>query len=245
MSVILVVNRYPVVREGLRQFIIGELPGSGVVEAQSDTQALAKLDKSNCHAILLDLNPEEGVDFLVTLRRTHAEVPVLVLSTHVEGCFAAKVLQAGAAGFLSSFASQQELGQAIRTIRRGGKYLSKAMAEQIALRPVPSPPRRQLSKRESEILEGIAAGRRLTEIAQELSLSPKTVSTHKRRLMVRLGLSRDAELTRYAIKHTEGPRNWLAPVGKSADIAAGNSGAGAATERESTGLAPRLIRQRF
>jgi DNA-binding NarL/FixJ family response regulator len=204
MSVILVINRYPVVRQGLRQFIIGELPGSGVVEAQSHVEALAKLDKRKCHAILLDLNPEEGVDFLVVLRRTHAEVPVLVLSTHVEGHFAARVLQAGAAGFLSVFASQQELGQAIRKIRGGGKYLSKAIAEQIALRPIGSPSRHQLSKRESEILGGIAAGRKLTEIAQELSLSAKTVSTHKRRLMIKLGLSRDAEVTRYAIQHAAG-----------------------------------------
>src|SRR5664279_234134 len=127
MSVILIVNRYPVVRQGLRQFIIGGLPGTGVVEAQSDAEALAQLDKRACHAILLDLNPGEGVDFLVTLRHTHAEVPVLVLSAHVEGYFAATVLRAGAAGFLSLFASQQELGQAIRKIRGGGRYLSKAI----------------------------------------------------------------------------------------------------------------------
>ena len=201
MSVILIVDRYPVVRQGLRQFVIGELPGTAVVEAQSNVEAMARLDKRNCQAILLDLNPEDGVDFVVALRRTHADVPVLVLSAHVEAPFAARVLQAGAAGFLSLFASQQELAQAIRRIRGGGKYLSNAIAEQIALRPVPSPPRRQLSKRESEILEGIAAGRKLTEIAQELSLSAKTVSTHKRRLMIKLGLSGNAELTRYAIGH--------------------------------------------
>jgi DNA-binding NarL/FixJ family response regulator len=201
MSVILVVHRYPVVRQGLRQFIIEELPGSGVVEAQSDAEALAKLAKRTCHAILLDLNPEEGVDFVVTLRRTHPETPVLVLSTHLEAPFAARVLQAGAAGFLSLFASQQELAQAIRRIRGGGKYLSNAIAEQIALRPAASPSRHQLSKRASEILRGIAAGRKLTEIAQELSLSAKTVSTHKRRLMIKLGLSGNAELTRYAIGH--------------------------------------------
>jgi DNA-binding NarL/FixJ family response regulator len=188
------------------------LPGTGVIEAQSNVEAMAKLDKRNCQAILLDLEPENGVDLLVALRGTHAEVPVLVLSAHVERHFAARVLQAGAAGFLSSLATQQELGQAIRTIRRGGKYLSKALAEQIALGSVASPPRQQLSKRESEILRGIAAGRKLTEIAHELSVSAKTVSTHKRRLMIKLGISRDAELTRYAVKHAErestNPRDW-------------------------------------
>ena len=204
MSVILVVNRYPVIRQGLRQFILGELPGSGVLEAQSHIEALAKLGKRKCDAILLDLNPEEGLDFLATLRRTHAEVPVLVLSTHVEGHFAARVLQAGAAGFLSLLASQEELVQAIRKIRRGGRYLGRALAEQIALGPVAAPSRHQLSKRESEVLGGIATGRKLTEIAQELSLSAKTVSSHKRRLMVKLGISREAELIRYAIKHTAG-----------------------------------------
>jgi DNA-binding NarL/FixJ family response regulator len=204
MSVILIVNRYPVVRQGLRQFILGDLPGSGVVEAQSHVEALATLEKRKCHAILLDLEPEDGVDLLVALRGTHADVPVLVLSAHVEGHFAARVLQAGAAGFLSSLATQQELGQAIRTIRRGGKYLSKALAEQIALGPVASLSPHQLSKREFEVLGGIAAGRKLVEIAQELSLSAKTVSSHKRRLMAKLGISRDAELMRYAIKHTAG-----------------------------------------
>ncbi len=204
MSVILVVNRYPVVRQGLRQFIIEELPGSGVVEAESGAETLAKLAKRNCHAVVLDLSPEEGVDFLATLRHAHPEIPVLALSTHVEARFAAKVLQAGAAGFLGLYASQQELGQAIRKIRRGGKYLSKDIAEQIALGPVASPSQHRLSKRESQVLGGIAAGRKLTEIAQELSLSAKTVSTHKRRLMIKLGISRDAALTRYAIEHAAG-----------------------------------------
>jgi DNA-binding NarL/FixJ family response regulator len=204
MSVTLVVNRYPVVRQGLRQFIIEELPGSGVVEAELGAETLAKLAKRNCHAIVLDLNPEEGVDFLATLRSTYPEVPVLVLSTHVEARFAARVLQAGAAGFLSLYASQQELGQAVRKIRRGGKYLSKDIAEQIALGPVASPSQNRLSKRESQVLGGIAAGRKLREIAQELSLSAKTVSTHKRRLMIKLGISRDAALTRYAIEHAAG-----------------------------------------
>jgi DNA-binding NarL/FixJ family response regulator len=204
MPVILVINRYPVIRQGLRQFILGDLPGSGVVEAQSHAEALAKLEKRKCHAILLDLNPEEGLDFLVTLRRTHAEIPVLVLSTHVEGRFAASVLQAGAAGFLNLLASQQELVQAIRKIRDGGRYLSKAIAEQIAVGPVASPFWHPLSRRESEILEGIVAGRKLTEIARELSLSAKTVSSHKRRLMAKLGVSRASELIRYAIEHTAG-----------------------------------------
>jgi len=201
MSVILIVNRYPVVRQGLRQFILEELPGSGVVEAQSEAEALAKLAKRTCHAILLDLNPEEGVGFVVTLRHSHPETPVLVLSTHLEGPFAVSALRAGAAGFLSLFASQQELAQAIRKIRGGGKYLSKATAEQIALQPASSSSRNRLSKREAELLKGIAAGRKLTEIAQELLLSAKTVSTHKRRMMIKLGLSGNAELTRYAIGH--------------------------------------------
>ena len=200
MAVILVVGRYPVVRQGLRQYIIEGIPGSGVVEAQSETEALAKLAKRKCHVILLDLNPEEGLNLLETVRRAHPEAPVLVLSTQAEAHFAARVLQAGAAGFLSLFASQQELAYAIRKIRSGGKYLSKAMAEEIALGPPPSAPRRPLSKRASEILRGVAAGRKLAEIAKDLSLSAKTVSTHKRRLMIKLGLSRDSEFIRYAIE---------------------------------------------
>ncbi len=144
-----------------------------------------------------------GLEVLKDLRREQPKLPVLVLSMHPEDQFGVRVLKAGASGYLTKDSAPEELVKAIRKVCSGGKYVGALLAEQLAAHldsSDPAAPHRSLSDREYQILCLIAAGKRVGEIARELSLSVKTISTYRLRVLEKMGLRTNAELTRYAVE---------------------------------------------
>ena len=200
---ILIIDDHAVVRRGLKQFVLEELPGALVEEAQSAAEALVQLAKREFQLIFLDLSlaGKSGLELLSELHSAHPKTPILVLSIHSEDRFAVRSLRAGASGYLHKGSSRKELVRAMHQVVGGGRYLSEAMAEKIAVETAMPAPEDRLSNQEYEVLRGIAAGKTLREVARDLSVSAKTVSTHKRRIMMKLNLANNAELTRFVMSH--------------------------------------------
>jgi DNA-binding NarL/FixJ family response regulator len=201
MAAILLVDDHPIVTEGLKQVIAEEVPGSVVVAARSAAEALRQLGRMRFRLIVLDLMlpGRGGLEFLSELHHAHPNTPILVLSIHPEDQYAIRALRAGAAGYLNKASDRKELVRAMQRVVGGERYISPALAEKIAFDKVLPARTDSLSNREYEVLREIAAGKRLTTIARELSLSVKTLSTHKRRIMAKVGAANDAELIRYAL----------------------------------------------
>src|SRR3954468_8252625 len=198
MPKILVIDDHPIVREGLKACIRAGMPGWSCAEASTAPEALSLASKHSFALIIMDLSltGRGGLDFLTDLRHSYPQIPILVFSFHSEQDYAGRCLRAGANGYVTKGAETQELLKAIRMVLNGERYLSPAVAQMIALEKVFPTKAGPLSNREFQILESIAAGKTLTEIARELSLSVKTVSTHKRRIMAKLAVSNNAELIR-------------------------------------------------
>ncbi len=203
---VLVVDDHAVVREGLKRILeeAGDVTVAG--EAVSEDEALREAAKRNCDVIVTDLTlpGRGGLELLKELKRNHPRVPVLILSVHSEEQFAVRALKAGAAGYLTKETAPEELVHAIRKVARGGRYLSAAVAEQLANRlgaDSEAPPHELLSDREFQVLTIIAQGKTVRETAEELSLSVKTVSTYRSRLLEKLRLSNTAEMVAYAIRN--------------------------------------------
>lgn len=203
---VVIADDHPVVRAGLRQ-ILGAEADVGIVAEVADGDALLHtLAGAPVDVVLLDVTMP-GAPFPTLLRDLKARFPrlrVLVLSMQPEDQFAVRALRDGAAGYLSKDRSPQELVAAMRTIVQGGTYVSPALAEQLAtaLDAGRAPIGHEaLSDREHEVLCLIGAGKAVREIATALSLSPKTVSTYRTRILEKLGLRTSAELIRYALQH--------------------------------------------
>jgi DNA-binding NarL/FixJ family response regulator len=202
-TAVLIIEAHAVVRRGLKQFMVEELPGVIVEEAQNAAAALVQLASREFQLVFLDLSVpgRSGLEFLSELHSAFPKTPILVLSIHSEEGFAVRSLRAGASGYLHKGSSRQELVCAMHRVMGGGRYLSAAIAEQIAMGAALPAPEDRLSNREYEVLRGIAAGKKLAELARDLSLNTKTVSTHKRRMMMKLNLANNAELIRFAMRH--------------------------------------------
>ncbi len=204
---LLIADDHPVVREGLKR-IVAEYPDMQVVgEASDGNEALAKSKQGNVEVLLLDV-AMPGPGFLDTMRRLNTETPnlrVLVLSIHPEEHYAVRALRAGAAGYLTKERSPEELAVAIRRVYQGRKYITSSLAEKLAseLGPAPeeAPPHKGLSDREYEVFYRLAAGKSVKEVAFDLGLSPKTVSTYRARVLEKMKLRNNGELIRYAIQN--------------------------------------------
>ena len=201
-----VVDDHAVVREGLKR-IISENPGMAVTaEAGDGSEALRVLQTKPCDVVLLDITMpnKNGLDVLKELRSQSPRLPVLVLSVHAEDQYALRVLRAGAAGYLTKESAPAKLVQAIRKVVRGGKFVSPAIADKLlydANNTDSSKPLHEiLSDREYQVLCLIASGKTVTVIAEELGLSVKTISTYRVRILEKLEMKNNAELTHYAIK---------------------------------------------
>ena len=202
----LIVDDHAIVRRGLRQILDEEYPRSEFGEAHDAGQALDLVARRKWDLMLLDITMpgRSGLDLLQDLRRARTVFPVLVLSMHSEDEFAVRVLRAGAAGYLNKETAPDELVNAVKTVMRGAKYISPSLAEKLATelgREVPRPRHEQLSDREFEVLRQLASGRLLKEIAADLSLSSKTVSTYRTRILQKMRLRSNADLVRYALHH--------------------------------------------
>ncbi len=202
---ILIADDHIVVRRGLRQ-ILGDEPDMSVAgEALNAQEVLALVRKRDWDVVVLDISMpgKSGLDILDELKRERPRLPVLILSMHPEDRYAVRALRVGAAGYLTKESAPEELILAIRKIVAGGKYLSQEMAERLAehvSQGSEGKPHEALSDREFHIIRLLALGKKVSEIAEELSLSPKTISTYRRRALEKLDLNSNADLTQYALR---------------------------------------------
>lgn len=204
---ILIVDDHAIMRDGLKQ-ILASYPDLKVAgEAADGEQAVAKIRQRAWDMVLLDMSMpgRSGIDLLKQLKLEKPEMPVLVLSMHKEDQYAERALKAGASGYLCKDSASSQLVNAIRKVISGGVFISPEAAEKMALRTIvrksDAPPHTLLSDREYQIFELLVAGNGVTEMAHILSISVKTVSTHKTRIMQKLNTTTVAELVRYAIEH--------------------------------------------
>ena len=203
---VLIADDHPIVRQGLKQ-IIAETPDMIIVEeASNGLEVLSKVGASNCDVVLLDISMpgRNGVDILRQLKNERPQLHVLILSIHPEEQYAVRALRSGASGYLTKESAPDELITAIRKVSMGGKYVSSSLAERLAyeLASIDDQlPHNTLSNREYQIMLLIASGKTITEIAEELSLSIKTISTYRSRILEKMEMKNNAELTYYAIKN--------------------------------------------
>jgi DNA-binding NarL/FixJ family response regulator len=202
---ILVVDDHPIVRAGLKQIIAEESDMAVPGEARSAQEALELARKEEWDVVVLDIGlpGQSGLETLKELKRSWPTLPVLILSVYPEDQFAVRSLRAGAAGYMTKESAPEELVLAIRKVVSGGKHITQAVAERLALqieRDSGTPPHESLSDREYEVLRLIASGKTVNQIAGQLSLSVKTISTYRARILEKLELKTSAELIRYAIR---------------------------------------------
>jgi len=207
MIKILVADDHPIVRQGLKQ-ILSEYPDMTVAdEAGSGKEVLSKIAKKDYDIVLLDISMpgRNGLDILKELKSKKPKLPVLVLSIYPEDQYAVRVLKLGAAGYLTKESVPEELVAAIRKVARGRKYVSNYLAEKLASDleiNAEKPLHENLSDREYQVMFMIASGKRLKEISEELSLSIKTISTYRSRIMDKMKMKNNAELIRYALQNS-------------------------------------------
>ena len=203
---VLIVDDHAILRRGLRALLSDEFHGAAFGEASNARQALEQLRKEKWDVALLDITlpGKSGLEILKEFKAARPKLPVLVLSAHAEDQFAIRVLKAGAGGYLTKERAPEELAKAIRKVLAGGQYVSPSLAEKLALRvrkDITLTPHETLSDREYEVMSHIASGKTVTEIAGELSLSPKTISTYRARVLEKLGVKNSAEIVQYAIRN--------------------------------------------
>lgn len=204
MIKVLIADDHPIVRQGLRQILAGITDMEVAGEAINSQEALDQVRLGGWDVLVLDITMpgRSGFDILKELKYEQPNLPVLVLSIHAEEQLAVRVLKAGASGYLTKENAPEELVKAIRKVVSGGRYISPSLAESLAfgLDTAPGRPRHEtLSDREFQVMQLMASGKTLAEIAEELSLSAKTVSTYRTRLLEKLKLKTNAELMRYAL----------------------------------------------
>lgn len=201
-----IADDHPIVREGLRR-IVSDDGGIAVAgEASSAVELFRLLGAAAVDVVLLDVSMPGNtfIDTLKDLRKVHPSVKVLVISAHPEDQWAMRSLQAGAAGYLTKDHSPEQLVNAIRRVARGGKYVSETMAEKLAGMAdngMSRPPHERLSDREFEVLRALGSGMMVKDVAAQLHLSAKTVSTYRARLLEKMGLESKADLVRYVAAH--------------------------------------------
>jgi DNA-binding NarL/FixJ family response regulator len=201
---VIIADDHPVVRQGIKRILEEEVDVQVVAEAASGQELLQQIDGTACDVLVLDINMpgRDGLDTLAYLRRAHPKLPVLILSVYPEDQFGPRVLKSGAAGYMNKEAAPDQLVQAIRKVCAGGKYISPALAEKIAgdlAADKELPPHERLSDREYQVMRMIASGKTVSQIARELCLSEKTISTHRARILEKMEMKTNAQLTYYAI----------------------------------------------
>jgi two-component system invasion response regulator UvrY len=203
---VLIADDHPVVRRGLRRILEDEAGMEVMGEAQNAQETLDLASDKECDVLVLDIEMpgRSGLDVLKELKKRRPKLPVLVLSIHPEEQFAVRVLRAGAVGYLTKESAPEELIKAIKAVLGGRKYISASVAEELAdelERPAGKAPHEALSDREFEVLEMIASGMTVSQIAKKLSFSVKTISTYRARVLAKMGMKTNAELTHYAIEN--------------------------------------------
>lgn len=202
---ILLVDDHAVVRQGLKLILADHFKNATFGEAQNAQEAISRVTSQKWDVVVLDITMpgRSGWEVLRDVKKLRPKLPVLVLSMHPEDQFAVRMLKSGAAGYLTKESAGDELTGAINKVVAGGRYISPSLAEQMASYldiDVQKPPHERLSDREYLILRMIASGKQVGQIAKELSLSVQTISTYRSRILQKMHMQNNAELTRYAIE---------------------------------------------
>jgi DNA-binding NarL/FixJ family response regulator len=212
---IFIADDHALLRGGLKQILTLEFPGAIFGEAGTYLETMAQVDKEPWDVLVLDIfmPGRSGLDVLRELEVIKPELPVLVLSSAPEEQMAPRVLRAGAAGYLNKRAAPEELARAVKKVAARETYASAKLGEKLAgdLAHAFTALHEQLSDREFQVMQMLVAGKCVKEIAAELALSPKTVSTFHARLMRKLGLQCDVELVRYALDHNLVDESYVLP----------------------------------
>ena len=203
---ILIVDDHAIVRQGLRQILMESDSTIFVKEADCGSDAIRQVREGEWNVVVLDISlpDRNGIDILKQIKKEYPKIPVLMLSMHEEGLYAIRALKAGASGYITKQSAPAELMAAIHQVARGRKYLTATLAEAMADSlgtDYERPPHETLSDREYQTLCLIASGKGLTDVAEEMRLSVKTVSVYRARLLEKMKLKNNAELTHYAIKN--------------------------------------------
>jgi len=206
MTRILIADDHAIFREGLRQILEDVLDLAVVDEASRGQEVLDKVSKTDYDLLLLDIAMPglSGLDTLKLLKSQKPNLRVLILSMYPEEQYAIRAIKAGAFGYITKASASEDLIKAIRKVSRGEKYFSASIADKLLsdFEPEPEqPPHERLSDREYQIICMIGRGKTVSEIADALALSVKTVSTHRMHILEKMQMKTNAELTNYAIKH--------------------------------------------
>lgn len=201
---VIIIDDHPIVREGIKHILHETGAVRVVAEAGTADEALRAVRETaaDVHVLDLGLPGVDGIELLKQIRTEKPHVPVLIMSIYGENQYAVRALRAGAAGYLTKESAPSSLVEALRRVIRGGKFISAELAEMLAFRldAVSDQPHQQLSNREYHVFRMIASGKTVGQIALDLNLSVKTISTYRSRILEKFAMSNNAELTRYAIK---------------------------------------------
>ena len=203
---IVIADDHTVVRRGLKQILLDEFPSAVIEEAADADLLLKKVFKEEWDIVISDLSMpgRSGMDALQQIKLHNPKLPVLILSVHSEEHYAIRVLKAGASGYLNKESAPEELIQAVRRLLMGKKYITPTIAEQLASgldKDSEKPLHEILSDREFEVLKLLASGKSVSDIADQMVLSVTTVSTYRARIMAKMNLKTNADLTLYAIEN--------------------------------------------
>lgn len=204
---ILIAYDHAIVREGIKQIILKNLPEVSLIdEAANGIEALARASANSYHLMIIDiaLSDLSGLDLLQKMKNRAIQVPVLILSLFPPEQYAIRAYKLGAAGYLGKESNSDEMLHAIRKIISGGKYVSALLAERLILNDIQlrgKLPHEELSDREFQVMIMLAKGKSLVEIGREIYISDKTVSTYRTRIMEKMGLKNNTELTIYSLKN--------------------------------------------
>jgi DNA-binding NarL/FixJ family response regulator len=206
MTRVVIADDHTIVREGLKQVLAAAGDLTVIAEAQNGAEVMQCVREHDFDVLLLDMSMpgKSGIELIKQVHTENPKLRILVLSMHEEEQYAVRALKAGAAGYLTKESASAQLVAAIRKVAAGGAYITAAVAEQFALGAMAhtdGPPHAALSDREYQVFEMLVAGKSVTDIAERLNLSVKTVSTHKARIMQKMNMTNPAELIRYAINH--------------------------------------------
>jgi two-component system invasion response regulator UvrY len=204
MIQVIIADDHPVMRHGIKRILEEEADMQVVGEAANGQELLQRIEQSSCDCVLLDIGMpgRDGLDALSYIQRNYPKLPVLILSVYPEDQFGPRVLKSGAAGYMNKESACDQLVKAIRKVCTGGKYVSPALAEKIAGDLAADnnvPPHEKLSSREYQVMRLIASGKTVGQIARELCLSEKTISTHRARILEKMEMKNNAQLTYYGI----------------------------------------------
>jgi len=206
MARVLIADDHAMIRAGLRQWLEQDRSVDAIAEASTGAETLQQLRDGHWELVILDINMPDrsGIDILRHIRSGHPDTRVLVISGFSEKQYAINVLRAGAAGYLAKDQAPEEFMRAVHTVLAGRRFVSAALSEMLVSaldEPTEQPLHASLSQREFQILCKLAVGRSVSEIAQELFISVKTVSTYRARVLEKMKLTTNADLTTYALRN--------------------------------------------